>query len=73
MKVAKVTLKDGFAWYTNQEEGFHESVRRVQRKRGVGLEVVEVIEMTEAEYYAIPATNELHELLRAEPSSNDDR
>lgn len=59
MNVAKVTLKDGFSWYDGEPDGFEDRVRTAQRNRNTSLDVVEILEMTEAEYHAIPATSEL--------------
>lgn len=60
MEVAKVTLSDGFHWYDVRDEGFRDRVRAAQTKRNAGLEVVDLLEMSEAEYHAIPATNQVH-------------
>jgi hypothetical protein len=60
MEVSKVTLGDGFYWYDVRDEGFRDRVRAAQMNRNAGLDGVDLLEMTEAEFHAIPATNQVH-------------
>lgn len=54
MNVAKLTAKDGRVFYTDKPLE-HDDLREYAR-RMKGCHQVDIIEMTEAEYRAIPAT-----------------
>jgi hypothetical protein len=56
MQVAKLTALDGSSFYTNECMSA-ERLREVAQRMG-GIAQVDLLEMTEAEYFAIPACNE---------------
>jgi hypothetical protein len=56
MQVAKLTAIDGQSFLTNKQMTADE-VQSFAKRVG-GLRQIDLIEMTEAEYFAIPATNE---------------